>query len=144
MAHENVDVSRLHVFISPHHRMIAHLCGARRRISFLIHAGQYTDIRPWRLVVRVPLLVLDSEEAAQGLSHRMLWRLYANGSSGECRDVTSEANASHECGKPRPYRVTIEFAKQGGMMEADPSASTLLDVSLKGFHRSRLPRVRRI
>src|SRR5260370_19472398 len=48
--------------------------------------------------------------------------------SGKLRNVIGEADSAHELGKPRPHRVAVEFAKQGRVVEPDPSSPAFLDV----------------
>ena len=62
MAHEDVDITRLHVLIGPDHRMIAaHLDDGIRRVRRLIHMGQHVNVGTGRLVVGAPLLLLHHE-----------------------------------------------------------------------------------
>src|ERR1017187_2449305 len=144
MAHEDVDVAGLHVFIAPDHRMVAHGDGALRRVGAFVHAGEHAYVRARRAVESVPLLVLDTELARKSLEDRVVRIFHLDGARGELGNVVLPADGAHEAVEPGPDRVPVEFAEQRGVMEPDPAAAALLDIALEGRCSRWLPTVRRI
>src|ERR1700677_2231201 len=72
-------------------------------------------------------------------------RIFHNyGRVGEFRNVVGESDSAHEFGEPGPYRVTVKFSKQGGVMESNPSASAFFDVFRERGCCRRCPAVGRI
>src|ERR1700760_106179 len=74
----------------------------------------------------------------------MLRIFHVNCAGSEGSDVVLELDTTHEVGEPRPEAEAIEVPQQGGVMEADPTAAALFDVTLKCGHRCGGPIVGRI
>src|ERR1700722_421068 len=122
MTHEDVDVSRFVMLVRPHHGMVSHLDRRGWRVGVFVDARQNVYVRPRRMVVGVPLLVFYFEGTGK-IFHRWVGRVfYGHFAGDECWNVFCEANATHEGGEPRPYRIAVELTQQRGMMETDPSA----------------------
>ena len=100
-------------------------------------------VRSWRLVVRVPFFVLNDEARRQALHYWMSGRLNRYRSRNEGGNVLCESDSAHETGEPWPHGVAIKFSQQRGVMESDPPAAALLDISLEGCHRRWRPGIGR-
>jgi hypothetical protein len=141
VTHENINIPSPIVLVCPDHRMISHLNAGVWRIRRLIDSCQDLNVRTWRFVPCVPLLLIHYKGRWHILHHRMRRTFHDNGRVGELRNVVSESDSAHELGKPGPYPVSVEFSKQGGVMESNPPASAFCDVFCECGYRRRCPAV---
>ena len=76
--------------------------------------------------------------------YRVIRRFNSDCPIDKGRNVLRESNSSHEAREPGPHGISVKLAQQGCVVESDPSAAALFDVSLKGSHSRGSPRVGRI
>src|SRR5579863_3356692 len=70
--------------------------------------------------------------------------LDVDGRRGKLWDVVRKPDSAHELGEPGPHRISIELAKQCGVMEPDPPTPTLLDIFREGSRSLWGPTIGRI
>src|SRR5580698_7532005 len=71
VAHKDINIPSLVVFVCPDDGVIPHLDLCVRSVSVFIHTGKHMDIGARRLIVRVPLFMLDNEGSFDAL-HRWM------------------------------------------------------------------------
>jgi hypothetical protein len=69
---------------------------------------------------------------------------HVNRAGSEGSNVVLKLDSTHKVREPRPEAEAVEVSQQSSVMEADPAAASLVDVTLKCRHRCRRPVVGRI
>ena len=108
--------------------MVAHLDSGSGCISGLVHMCQNANIGTGRLVVRIPLVILNHKRSVDAFHYRMFLVFHNHCAISKRSDIVLEANAAHEIGEPLPQRVTVKVSQQSSMMETNPTATTFVNV----------------
>src|SRR5690349_25023746 len=99
------------------------------------------NVWPRAVIPGVPLLSGDDESIWNTLQAWVQLVLNVHRGRGKGRNVPFEPDLTHKIREPGPNRLAVKFAQERGVMEPNPTAFALLDVSLEGRHGLGLPAV---
>src|SRR5579859_2627658 len=144
MAHKNVNVSGLDVFVSPNHRVVTHGDHGPGTVGRLVHTCQNMNVRAIGPAPRIPLFLVYNERGRQALECRMLGIIHFHSGCRKLCDVAGVPDIPGKVRPPVPHRVPVKVAQQHRVVKADPTAGSALDIPLEGFLCHRRPPIRRI